>query len=265
MASLATMSESTETAIREREPLVRVRNLSKSFPAVGREPLNVLSNIELDVYPGEVVAIVGESGSGKSTLLHILGALDRPDSGELLFENETLLSRSDRDLSTFRNQRIGFVFQFHHLLPEFSALENVMMPALVAGLNPNAASPRAKELLQRVGLSERETHRPGELSGGEKQRVAIARALMNDPVLILADEPTGNLDEQTAEQLHNEMIRLSREMNQTFILVTHNKGFAEMADRVFSLEHGVLVSQSSQSSGSSPSPQSPQSPRTSEG
>ncbi|NQV73461.1 ABC transporter ATP-binding protein [bacterium] len=224
-------------------PLVRVRSLSKSFPAVGREPLIVLSDVNLDVFPGEVVAIVGESGSGKSTLLHILGALDRPDSGELLFNNESLLSRSDKDLSDFRNKRIGFVFQFHHLLPEFSALENVMMPALVSGMAPSAASPRAMELLDRVGLTHRASHRPGELSGGEKQRVAMARALMNDPVLILADEPTGNLDEQTAEQLHNEMIRLSREINQTFILVTHNKGFALLADRVFSLEHGILTQQ----------------------
>lgn len=237
------MSDTIDNAGTQSSPLVRVKSLSKSFPAVGRDPLLVLSDINLDVYPGEIVAIVGESGSGKSTLLHILGALDRPDSGELLFEDETLLSRSDKELSTFRNKRIGFVFQFHHLLPEFSALENVMMPALVAGLNPSAAAPRAKTLLDQVGLAHREDHRPGEMSGGEKQRVAIARALMNDPVLILADEPTGNLDEQTAEQLHNEMIRLSREMNQTFILVTHNKGFAEMADRIFSLEHGVLVQQ----------------------
>jgi lipoprotein-releasing system ATP-binding protein len=224
-------------------PLVRVRSLSKSFPSVGREPLSVLADVNLDVFAGEVVAIVGESGSGKSTLLHILGALDRPDSGELFFNNESLLSRSDKDLSDFRNKSIGFVFQFHHLLPEFSALENVMMPALVAGVAPSAANPRAMELLARVGMSHRASHRPGELSGGEKQRVAMARALMNDPVLILADEPTGNLDEQTAEQLHNEMIRLSREMNQTFILVTHNKGFALLADRVFSLEHGILNQQ----------------------
>jgi len=222
-------------------PLLRIRSLSKSFPGIGRDPLVVLNSVNLDVNRGEVVAIVGESGSGKSTLLHILGALDRPDAGELLFADESLLSRSDADLSKFRNKRIGFVFQFHHLLPEFSALENVLMPALVGGETPGQATPRASELLERVGLSERSSHRPNELSGGEKQRVAIARALMNGPDLILADEPTGNLDEQTADQLHKEMIRLSRDMNQTFVLVTHNQAFAAMADRVLSLEHGSLV------------------------
>jgi lipoprotein-releasing system ATP-binding protein len=241
MASPEKMSEPQDQGLPTREkPLLSVRALVKSFPAVGREPLRVLQDVNFDVYRGEVVAIVGESGTGKSTLLHILGALDKPDSGDIRFADTTLLGQSDEQLSRFRNTRIGFVFQFHHLLPEFSALENVMMPALVGGESPGEAKPRAKELLERVGLKEREEHRPGELSGGEKQRVAIARSLMNGPDLILADEPTGNLDEHTADQLHREVIRLSREMKQTFILVTHNKSFAAMADRTFLLEHGTL-------------------------
>lgn len=224
-----------------KQPLLMVRGLVKSFPAVEGTALTVLQGVNFEVFKGQVVAIVGESGSGKSTLLHILGALDTPDSGEILFAGEKLLGQQDEQLSKFRNERIGFVFQFHHLLPEFSALENVMMPALIGGASPGVARPKAMELLQRVGLEARTAHRPGELSGGEKQRVAIARALMNEPDLILADEPTGNLDEQTADQLHREMIRLSREMDQTFILVTHNKSFAAMADRTFLLEHQTLT------------------------
>jgi lipoprotein-releasing system ATP-binding protein len=235
------MSESNTIGESPKQPLLRVRSLVKSFPAVDGRSLQVLHGVNFDVFKGQVVAIVGESGSGKSTLLHILGALDIPDSGEIFFAGEKLLGQQDEQLSQFRNNRIGFVFQFHHLLPEFTALENVMMPALIGGISPGVARPKAKELLNRVGLKERETHRPGELSGGEKQRVAIARALMNEPDLILADEPTGNLDEQTADQLHREMIRLSREMDQTFILVTHNKGFAAMADRTFLLEHQTLT------------------------
>jgi len=234
------MNDLQQNGPEQGQPLLSVRELAKSFPAVGRDPLHVLQNVNFDVFRGEVVAIVGESGTGKSTLLHILGALDKPDSGEVLFTGTKLLGQNDEQLSRFRNTRIGFVFQFHHLLPEFSALENVMMPALVGGASPAQVKARASELLQRVGLEEREDHRPGELSGGEKQRVAMARALMNEPDLILADEPSGNLDEQTANQLHSEVIRLSREMNQTFILVTHNKSFAAMADRTFVLEHGTL-------------------------
>ncbi len=230
---------SAETSVRQ--PLLSVRALVKSYPAVDGQALKVLQEVNFDVFKGQVVAIIGESGSGKSTLLHLLGALENPDSGEILFAGEKLLGQQDEQLSRFRNSRIGFVFQFHHLLPEFSALENVMMPALIGGGSPSVARPKAKELLQRVGLEAREAHRPGELSGGEKQRVAIARALMNEPDLILADEPTGNLDEQTADQLHREMIRLSRAMDQTFILVTHNKSFASMADRTFLLEHQTLT------------------------
>jgi len=221
--------------------LLSVRGLTKSFPAVNNIALDVLQDVNLEVRKGEVVAIVGESGSGKSTLLHILGALDSPDAGEVLFDGESIFGKNDQQLSIFRNKRIGFVFQFHHLLPEFSALENVMMPALVGGASPGSVRAKAEALLDRVGLKNRSEHRPGELSGGEKQRVAIARALINDPDLVLADEPTGNLDETTADQLHREMIRLSRELNQTFVVVTHNKSFAEMADRILVLDHGSLV------------------------
>ncbi len=223
------------------EPLVRVRALVKSYPAISGGRIEVLRNVNLSVRRGEVVAIVGESGSGKSTLLHVLGALDRPDSGDVLFQGNDIFTGSDDALSLFRNRRLGFVFQFHHLLPEFSALENVFMPALIAGTPMERARVRAAELLAIVGLSDRSAHRPAELSGGEKQRVAIARALMNEPDLVLADEPTGNLDEQTAHALHGELLRLSRDMGQTFILVTHNPAFAAMADRTLTLDRGILL------------------------
>ena len=220
-------------------PILQVSQLSKSFPtAAGR--LQVLENISLAVEKGEVIAIVGESGTGKSTLLHLLGALDRPDGGQVLFQGASIFDKNDEELSRFRNDHIGFVFQFHHLLPEFSALENVMMPALIKGTRQADARSRARDLLDRVGLAARADHRPAELSGGEKQRVAMARALMNEPDLILADEPTGNLDEKTADSLHQEMVRLSREMGQTFVLVTHNADFAGMADRTMVLERGSL-------------------------
>jgi len=237
------MSDLQDMSADRPELLLSVRGLAKSFPTAGRGPLDVLKSIDLDVHRGEVVAIVGESGTGKSTLLHILGTLEQPDSGDIRFSGEILAEKDDEALSLFRNTHVGFVFQFHHLLPEFTAQENVMMPALVRGDSPNVARPRANELLTLLGLSDRSDHRPGELSGGERQRVAMARALMNAPDLVLADEPTGNLDEKTADQLHNELIRLSREMNQTFVLVTHNQGFAAMADRILVLEQGKLVEQ----------------------
>ncbi len=187
-----------------------------------------------------MIAVVGESGTGKSTLLHLIGALDRPDEGSIRFNEEDIFSKSDEELSAFRNTSIGFVFQFHHLLPEFSALENVTMPALIKRTPLNEARDRATELLVQLGLKERLEHRPAELSGGEKQRVAVARALMNGPDLILADEPTGNLDTGTAEKLHAEIVRLCREMGQTFIVVTHNPAFAELSDRVLTLADGRL-------------------------
>ena len=223
------------------DPIVRVTGVEKVYPTASGGSLQVLRGVDMTVTRGEVVAVVGESGSGKSTLLHIIGALDRPDKGNVYFEGKDIFGASDEVLSGFRNRRIGFVFQFHHLLPEFSALENVLMPALIAGDTGAAARKRAADLLHTVGLTERADHRPNELSGGEKQRVAIARALMNNPDLVLADEPTGNLDEKTADALHVEMLRLSRELGQTFVLVTHNASFAAMADRTLRLDHGQLI------------------------
>jgi len=221
-------------------PLLDVRQLKKQYPTGGGGALEVLSGVTFQVQGGEIVAIVGESGTGKSTLLHLLGALDRPTEGTVLFNGRDIFEAGDEELAAFRNASIGFVFQFHHLLPEFTALENVMMPALIQHRKPADVRGRAAELLRVLGLSERAEHRPQALSGGEKQRVAIARALMNAPDLVLADEPTGNLDVNTAERLHTEILRLSRSTGQTFILVTHNLAFAAMTDRVLRLEHGLL-------------------------
>lgn len=228
-----------------KRPLLEVTGLVKSYPDASGGALKVLSNVDLSVAAGEMVAIVGESGTGKSTLLHLIGALDRPDSGSILFNGQELLSRSDEELSVFRNESIGFVFQFHHLLPEFSALENVAMPALIRRMHLKPAQDRARELLNKMGLGDRLSHRPSELSGGEKQRVAVARALMNEPDLILADEPTGNLDTGTAAKLHDEMVRLCRDLGQTFIVVTHNPSFAAVSDRILQLSGGRLAEPSS--------------------
>jgi lipoprotein-releasing system ATP-binding protein len=222
------------------DAILQVRGLVKTYPSAAGQPLSVLRDLDLMVRRGEFLAITGESGTGKSTLLHVLGALDRPDEGSVIMDGSDVFTRDDVALSAFRNQSVGFVFQFHHLLPEFSAEENVMMPALIAGRRPGQVRERARRLLADVGLASRADHRPGELSGGEKQRVAMARALMNEPALVLADEPSGNLDEKTAEVLHNELIRLCREQGQTFVVVTHNREFAAMADRRLVLENGQL-------------------------
>jgi len=221
-------------------PILIVDQLTKGYPTAGGQTLSVLEDLNLTVERGEFVAITGESGCGKSTLLQVLGVLDRPDSGRVMIEGTDVFEGDDETLSRLRNERIGFVFQFHHLLPEFTALENVMMPALVGGQRPDEARRRATDLLAQVGLADRREHRPGELSGGEKQRVAIMRALMNAPDLVLADEPTGNLDEHTADVLHRELIRISQELGQTVIVVTHNRDFADMAGREMILEHGRL-------------------------
>lgn len=221
-------------------PLLDVQDLVKTYDTGGDEPLTVLDRLSMTVEAGEIVAVVGESGTGKSTLLHLLGALDRPTGGTVHFKGTDLFTKTDEELAAFRNRSIGFVFQFHHLLPEFTALENVAMPALIRHQSMKEAQGRARELLDLLGLADRAEHQPSALSGGEKQRVAVARALMNEPDLVLMDEPTGNLDARTAAPLHREIERLSREMDQTFVLATHNPSLAAIAGRVLRLEHGRL-------------------------
>ena len=220
-------------------PILEAEGLVKRYSTAGGY-LEVLSGLDLTVRAGEMVAVVGESGTGKSTLLHLLGALDRPTAGHVLFRSEDVFAQKDEALAAFRNRAIGFVFQFHHLLPEFTALENVAMPALIAGEGLDAARPRATELLALLGLGARADHRPSQLSGGEQQRVAVARALMNRPGLVLADEPTGNLDTRTAEKLHDEIRRLASTQDQAFVVVTHNPALAALADRVLELREGRL-------------------------
>lgn len=222
-----------------KKSIIITRNLSKSYPtATGM--LEVLKNINLNVYAGEIIAVVGASGVGKSTFLHLLGALDRPTQGEVIIGDTPLSELNDRQLAYFRNQFIGFVFQFHHLLPEFTALENVLMPAMIARRNGRELRQRAMQLLRDVGVEQRMGHRPGQLSGGEQQRVAVARALMNAPQLVLADEPSGNLDRLSSESLHQLLFDLSRRDHRTFIIVTHNLALAERADRVVELFDGQI-------------------------
>lgn len=219
--------------------LLEVRGLCKAYRS-GQETLQVLSGIDMDIEPGTTTALVGASGAGKSTLLHLLGALDRPTSGTVVFDGSDLFRKNDRDLAEFRNRSIGFVFQFHHLLPEFSALENVMMPGLIAGGKKGDVRPLAVALLEEVGLGQRLTHRPGELSGGEQQRVAIARALSRSPQLLLADEPTGNLDAKTSEDIGGLLNRLQREKGLTLVIVTHNERLAASMGRTVRLQNGRL-------------------------
>ncbi len=223
-------------------PILSARGLGKSYPtATGA--LQVLAGLDVDVFPGELVAVVGESGTGKSTLLHLLGALDRPTEGTVRYRGEDVFAKGDEALAAFRNGAIGFVFQFHHLLPEFTAVENVEMPALIAGASMDGGRPRAEALLRSLGLGARLDHRPSQLSGGEQQRVAVARALMNQPGLVLMDEPSGNLDTRTADALHDELRRLTHTADQAFVVVTHNPALAALADRVLHLEGGKLVEQ----------------------
>src|SRR5688572_5320066 len=221
-------------------PFVEARGVVKSY-LVGQSKLTVIRDLDLQVEAGEMVAIVGASGVGKSTLLHLLGALDRTDQGTITIDGTDLTRLADAEVVAFRNQRVGFVFQFHHLLPEFSAVENAEMPMRIARMRMAEARPRAEELLARVGLGDRLAHRPGMLSGGEQQRVAVARALMMRPALLLADEPTGDLDEGTADSLH----RLLREMHQAYgltsVIATHNMRLAAACDRVLRLEGGRLT------------------------
>jgi lipoprotein-releasing system ATP-binding protein len=202
--------------------------------------LKVLKGVDLQIARGEVVAIVGASGAGKSTLLHILGTLDTPDTGSVHIDREDVFSRQPAKLAEFRNQRIGFIFQFHNLLPEFSALENVMIPGWIAKQNGAALKDRAEGLLAKLGLTARMDHKPSELSGGEQQRVAVARSLINSPALIFADEPSGNLDSKNASELHQLFFQLRDELQQTFVIVTHNQEFAQMADRRLEIKDGQM-------------------------
>jgi lipoprotein-releasing system ATP-binding protein len=220
------------------DPLVSVRNVSKAFDHEGHS-LEVLQGIDLDIGRGEMVTIVGPSGAGKSTLLHLIGTLDLPTTGQIFYDGQDVTSLGSSELAEFRNRSIGFVFQFHHLLPEFTALENVLMPGLIQGRR--RLEERARQLLDEVGLSARLTHRPGELSGGEQQRVALARALLMEPKLVLADEPTGNLDSQTSESVHSLFFDLNLRHKTTFLIVTHSRDFAAMMPRQVSMKDGRIV------------------------
>jgi lipoprotein-releasing system ATP-binding protein len=222
------------------QPLVQVRALYKSFKHMGNV-LEVLKGIDLEIQGGELLSIVGASGAGKSTLLHCIGTLDLPTSGQITLDGVELTTLSGQKLARVRNQSIGFVFQFHHLLPEFDALENVMMPGLIRGDGRKQMEQRAKELLSEVGLSHRITHRPGEMSGGEQQRVAIARALTLEPKLLLADEPTGNLDTATSDAIHDLFFEINQKHSTTIVVVTHNPSFAQRMPRVVSMSDGKVV------------------------
>jgi lipoprotein-releasing system ATP-binding protein len=218
------------------EKMIEIQGVTKSFGE-----LQVLKGIDLIIYKGEVVSVVGPSGAGKTTLLQIMGTLDKADSGSVVIDGIDVGQLKEKDLSAFRNKRIGFVFQFHQLLPEFTALENVMMPALIGGMSSGEAMKKAKETLAFLGLAERASHKPAELSGGEKQRVAVARALINDPAVIFADEPSGSLDTKNKEELHQLFFDLRDRLGQTFVIVTHDEGLAQLTDRTIHMVDGRIV------------------------
>ena len=222
--------------------MIQIKNITKSFGS-----LQVLKGINLSIGEGEIVSIIGPSGAGKTTLLQIMGTLDTPDSGELIINGVDALHLSEKEQSAFRNKNIGFVFQFHQLLPEFTALENVMIPALIAKEKRADAEKRAKELLDFLSLTDRMSHKPNELSGGEKQRVAVARALINHPSVILADEPSGSLDSKNKQELHSLFFQLRDELHQTFIIVTHDEQLAADTDRVIHLKDGMIVNETTRS------------------
>ncbi len=223
--------------------ILKAEELVKTYQNSKKIELQVLKNISLEIEANKISVIVGASGAGKSTLLHLLGGLDRPDSGTILINNENILKLSDEKLAKFRNRNIGFVFQFHHLLPEFTAIENIAIPQLIQGISMEKALTRAGELIDAVGLSERANHKPAELSGGEQQRVAVARALANDPAIIFADEPTGNLDSANSDIVHKILIDLKEKFNKTFVIVTHNAGLVKLADKVFEMKDGKISEQ----------------------
>ena len=218
------------------EKMIEIQGVTKSFGE-----LQVLKGIDLIIYKGEVVSVVGPSGAGKTTLLQIMGTLDKADSGSVVIDGIDVGQLKEKDLSAFRNKRIGFVFQFHQLLPEFTALENVMMPALIGGMSSGEAMKKAQETLAFLGLAERASHKPAELSGGEKQRVAVARALINDPAVIFADEPSGSLDTKNKEELHQLFFDLRDRLGQTFVIVTHDEGLAQLTDRTIHMVDGRIV------------------------
>lgn len=217
-------------------PVIKGSNIHKSYGS-----LHVLKGVDLHIKKAEVVSIVGKSGAGKSTLLHILGTLDRPDNGSIIINNQDISKLGTKDLANFRNQNIGFVFQFHHLLPEFTAIENVCIPGFISKQPEKQIREKAAQLLDYLGLSDRLTHKPSELSGGEQQRVAVARALVNDPAIIFADEPSGNLDSNSSLELHQLLFRLRDDFQQTFVIVTHNEELASMSDCRLQMEDGKLV------------------------
>lgn len=216
--------------------MIEVKDIYKSFGQ-----LSVLKGINLTVNEGEIVSIIGKSGAGKTTLLQIIGTLEHPDSGKIVIDNTDVFTLGEKQLAAFRNKHIGFIFQFHQLLPEFTALENVMMPALIADESHQAAEKKATELLNQLGLSERMTHKPSQLSGGEKQRVAAARAMIMSPDIILADEPSGSLDEQNKRELHKLLLRLKQQFGQTILIVTHDKELAQISDRIIEIHDGKIL------------------------
>jgi lipoprotein-releasing system ATP-binding protein len=222
------------------KPVIECRELSKIF-AEAENPVTVLQTLDFSIASNESVAILGQSGSGKSTLLHLLGGLDKPTSGEVFWQGQSVAALSERDRCKLRNEQLGFVYQFHHLLPEFSAIENVAMPLLIRGQSLSAVAAQAEQLLEKVGLQSRASHKPSQLSGGERQRVAIARALITKPACVLADEPTGNLDQATAQSVLDVMLNLKEDLGTSFVVVTHNEHLASCLDRCFSLEQGKLT------------------------
>ena len=220
--------------------ILSAEDLIKTYQTTKKSKLEVLKSISLEIEENKISVIIGASGAGKSTLLHLLSGLDRPDSGKVFFDSQNIFDFSDEKLAKFRNKNIGFVFQFHHLLPEFTAVENVAIPQMIMGLSLNKSLKKAEELIDTVGLKERMNHKPAELSGGEQQRVAVARALANDPSIIFADEPTGNLDSANSEAIHKIIVDLRDEYKKTFVIVSHNSSLVKLADKVFEMKDGKI-------------------------